>query len=546
MSTKHILRAAVAATFLAGTTAAVAADFILVNVDPPGTGFNDPTPVMPVGGNTGTTVGEQRLIAYNRALQQWGSILKSDVPIVVLGSFGPRPCTATGGVLASAGAWNIEINFPNAPLQNHWYHSALANSLAGKDLYPGNDIIDGADISATFNGDLGKPGCIDGSTWYYGLDNKPGAGQIDFLNVFMHELSHGLGFQNFIDESTGLTFAGIPNFPDSNTALTRDNVTGKIWNTMTPAEIKAAAVRDGQEVWAGANVTARAPSVLGPQTLFKLTAPSALAGEYEYGTSTSFGAAATPENFSGPVVAGLDAADALGASVNDGCSAFTNAADVAGKIAIVRRGSCGFVVKAKNAQNAGAIGVIIGNNTTGTIAMGGSDPTVTIPAISLSSSIGDPLIAAGNGNGALQVSTTRLAGADAAGRVRLYAPTSYTAGSSISHFDTVASPNLLMEPAITPTLRASMNVDLTAAYFEDIGWKTELSVADCGKGSGAPATLTNGTYLASPVFACADAATNKGQFQSCSTQYFNKLRDVGVISGAAKGTFASCTAGGRK
>lgn len=544
----NILRATLAATLLAGSTAVPAANFVLVNIDPPGTGFNDSTPATPVGGNSGTTVGEQRLVAYNRALQQWGSILKSDVPIVVLGSFGPRPCTATGGVLASAGAWNIEINFPNAPLQAHWYHSALANSLAGVDLYPGADIIDGADIIATFNGNLGQPGCIEGSTWYYGLDNRPtAAGQIDFLNVFMHELSHGLGFQNFNDESTGVTFPGIPNFPDSNTALTRDNVLGKRWNTMTAAEIRASAVRNGQVVWDGANVTARVPSVLGPLAAVKVTAPAGVAGEYEYGDA-AFGPAATAAKFTGSVVLGLDEAGIVGPTdtVNDGCTAFTNPAAVQGKIAFVKRGTCGFAVKAKNAQNAGASAVLIGNNASGVISMGGADPTITIPSIMVTNSVGDAMIAAGGGalNG-IEISATLKAGADAAGRARLYAPTIYAAGSSISHFDTVASPNLLMEPAITSTLQSSRSIDLTAAYFEDIGWKTELSVAGCGKGSGAPATVMSGVYLASPVFACANSASNKGAFQSCSTQYFNLLRNAGIIEGAYKGKFSSCTASGK-
>jgi hypothetical protein len=548
MKNNNILKAALATTLLAGATAASAADFVLVNTDPPGIGFNDPTPATPVGGNAGTTVGEQRLIAYNRALQQWGSILKSNVPIVVLGGFGPRPCTATGGVLASAGAWNIEINFPNAPLASHWYHSALANSLAGVDLYPGADIIDGADIIATFNGNLGTPGCIEGSSWYYGLDNRPtAAGQIDFLNVFMHELSHGLGFQNFNDEATGNTFAGIPNFPDSNTALTRDNVLGKRWNTMTANEIRASAVRNGQVVWDGANVTARAPSVLGPLSAAKVTAPASVAGDYEYGDA-AFGPAATSAKFTGAVVLGLDQAGVFGAldTVNDGCSALTNAADVAGKIVLMKRGTCGFAVKVKNAQNAGASAVVIGNNAAGVISMGGTDATITIPSIMLTNTVGDAMIAAGGGalNG-VELSATLKAGADTAGRVRLYAPTTYAPGSSISHFDTVASPNLLMEPAITSTLRSSVTVDLTAAYFEDIGWKTELSVAGCGTGSGAFATMTNGTYLAAPVFACANAAPNKGQFQACSTQYFNRLRDAGIIDGAYKGTFAACAASGK-
>jgi len=174
---------------LAALAPVQAAQFVLVNTDPAGAGFNDSTPAVPVGGNPGITVGQQRLIAYSRALQLWGSILKSDVPIVVLGSFSPRSCTPTSGVLASAGAWNVELDFPNAPLPGHWYHSALANSIAGADLYPGADVIDGADIVAFFNSELGTAGCLTTSKWYYGLDSQAdaAAGEIDFLNVFPPE-----------------------------------------------------------------------------------------------------------------------------------------------------------------------------------------------------------------------------------------------------------------------------------------------------------------------------------------------------------------------
>jgi hypothetical protein len=42
------------------------------NNDGPTTGFNDSTPAAPVGGNTGTTVGEQRLIAFNFAREYLG------------------------------------------------------------------------------------------------------------------------------------------------------------------------------------------------------------------------------------------------------------------------------------------------------------------------------------------------------------------------------------------------------------------------------------------------------------------------------------------
>ncbi len=546
---KNILKA-LCATVLLGLISyapAHAAQFVLVNTDPAGAGFNDTTPATPVGGNAGTTLGQQRLIAYSRALQLWGSILKSNVPIVVLGSFQPRPCAATSGVLASAGAWNIERDFSGAPLAGHWYHSALANSIAGTDLYPGTDVIDGADVVAFFNSNLGTPGCLENSRWYYGLDSQANnaAGDIDFLNVFMHELSHGLGFSNFADESTGAVFAG---YPDVYMANSFDNFTGKYWNVMNAAEIKAAAIRSGQEVWTGPNVTARAPAVLGPLVLLKLTAPGSLAGEYEYGTAAGFGAIPTPANFSGPIVAGLDDAIPATSTMNDGCTAFTNAAAVAGKIALVQRGTCGFIVKAKNAQDAGAIGVIIANNVAGAgpLGLGGVDPTITIPAISISTQLGNDFLAAGGvGAGGLTGSASLLAGADAAGRVRLYAPNPVEPGSSISHFDTAADPSLLMEPAITPLLRASANVDLTAALFEDIGWKTELSLGGCGAGSGAPGVDGVGDIYAAPIYYCANDAKNKGAFQSCSTQYLNALRNTGVISGATKGALASCAAAAR-
>ena len=59
-----------------------------------------------------------------------------------------------------------------------------------------------------------------------------------------------------------------------------------------------------------------------------------------------------------------------------------NGAAIAGNIALVDRGACGFVVKVKNAQNAGAIAVVVADNVAGAAAgMGGSDPTIVIPSL---------------------------------------------------------------------------------------------------------------------------------------------------------------------
>ena len=74
----------------------------------------------------------------------------------------------------------------------------------------------------------------------------------------------------------------------------------------------------------------------------------------------------------------------------DGCEAATNGADLAGKIALIDRGTCSFALKVMNAQDAGAIGVLIANNRGGDIAsgLGGTGDDVTIPALMITQNNG--------------------------------------------------------------------------------------------------------------------------------------------------------------
>ena len=68
-----------------------------------------------------------------------------------------------------------------------------------------------------------------------------------------------------------------------------------------------------------------------------------------------------------------------------GCNPLINGPQLAGKIAVVYRGICEFGMKAKNAQNAGAVGVIIINHTPGdgliNMLPGDSGGLVTIPVV---------------------------------------------------------------------------------------------------------------------------------------------------------------------
>src|SRR5262245_66251670 len=90
------------------------AQVLIVNGNAPGVGFNDPTPPAPVGGNPGTTKGQQALNVFQAAADIWGATLDSNVPIYVYATFEPLSCTATSAVLGSAGTLFIFANFPPA------------------------------------------------------------------------------------------------------------------------------------------------------------------------------------------------------------------------------------------------------------------------------------------------------------------------------------------------------------------------------------------------------------------------------------------------
>jgi len=120
---------------------------------------------------------------------------------------------------------------------------------------------------------------------------------------------------------------------------------------------------------------------------FKVNTPAAIAGNYN-SLESSFSTAnllADVGPKTGQVIYFND--DASG-TTHEACGgAPVNI--VAGKIAMINRGSCNFTVKVKNAQDAGAIAVIVVNNVAGTpIIMGGTDNTITIPAVMISQSDG--------------------------------------------------------------------------------------------------------------------------------------------------------------
>jgi hypothetical protein len=110
---------------------------------------------------------------------------------------------------------------------------------------------------------------------------------------------------------------------------------------------------------------------------------------------------ASPAVFGPPVTTGPTGAIAAASPV-DACAAVSG---VSGKIALVDRGTCAFTVKVKNAQLAGATGVIVANNQGGTTisTMGGTDASIVIPALMISQNNGAALRALASPSGTMRL-----------------------------------------------------------------------------------------------------------------------------------------------
>jgi len=118
-----------------------------------------------------------------------------------------------------------------------------------------------------------------------------------------------------------------------------------------------------------------------------INTPSNIAGTI-LGAPANYGPSSF--NLTGDVVL---ADDATG-NPTEACNTIVNTGDINGNIALIDRGTCDFSVKSFNAQNAGAIAVIICQNTSEppfAMAGGTSAGSVTIPSIMISQSDCDVL-----------------------------------------------------------------------------------------------------------------------------------------------------------
>jgi subtilisin family serine protease len=192
------------------------------------------------------------------------------------------------------------------------------------------------------------------------------------------------------------------------------------------------------------------------------------------------------------------------ASTADACTALA-AGSLAGKVALVRRGTCPFYSKAINVQNAGAIGLLLYNNVAGALAptVAGT-PAVTIPVVGLSQADGavvDAAIAAGASSLTWGAFTTSVPNATTAGLV-----------SSFSSWG--------------PTAELTLKPDLSAPGGNIYStWPRAL---------GSYASLS-GTSMASPHVAGTVALLLQAQPTLAPVELMNLLRNTAVPALAAGG-----------
>jgi MYXO-CTERM domain-containing protein len=498
LSTAIVLSAAI--EFSPGV--AYCATFVVEVVDGPNDGFNDPgapDAASSAGGNSGSTVGEQRLEAFQFAADVWGGLLESAVPVVIEASMEGLECSGGSAVLGAAGPSNFVMDSGGGV----WFPSALADAINGEDQDPGRP-----DIEAFFNGSVDDSSCLGPTRWYYGLDGNPPEDGVDFLSVVLHELGHGLGFTSLIDFQSGQFLAGDP---DVFSSMIYDTITGERWPDLSSSERGDSITRPRSLAWDGPAVTNAAPSVLAPGSPV-VTATPDVDGFSGAINESDFGSTALQQSAEGRLV-----------EVTNSCDVPN---DLEGAVVLIRFTGC---LGIDDAEDAGAVAALVSTGTTasppGDFNLG-NVPGVSIPTLHISDGDAQALsdaLDAGLISIALSASSS-LVGADSSGRVLLNATDPIQQGSSVAHWDALTrrtegldafNRDLLMEPS---SGTAGPGVDLTVHLLSDLGWDAAVcgdadldSDEECDDGEANSDTAQDACRRDCTLPSCGDAVTDSSE-----------------------------------
>ena len=202
--------------------------------------WTDTTPATPVGGNNGTTLGDQRKNALNYAGQQLVQQLNIQVPLTVTACGAHLGGDKNSAEIAHAAPTTFFFDEPEFPAnylpkKYTWYPSTLAVKLGGASLCAlGGGSCSGSNndvIAAVFNEDIGTADVIGGEPFYYGYTPATGGpASIDFISVAMHEMTHGLGFFGLVNTDPTQGPLGAKGGLNGTGVITYTNLTEGPWD----------------------------------------------------------------------------------------------------------------------------------------------------------------------------------------------------------------------------------------------------------------------------------------------------------------------------
>jgi PA domain/Secretion system C-terminal sorting domain len=241
-----------------------------------------------------------------------------------------------------------------------------------------------------------------------------------------------------------------------------------------------------------------------------ISAPASIAATYPYiGVSAGFGAPAN--GLCGDLVLVRDSANAT-----IGCNPITNS--VAGKIAVIDRGTCTFVAKVLNAQAAGATGVILLNSAAGAVPVGGvfggASDVITIPVCMLSNANGVILKAELNAGNTVTACMT-LPNVDAVVTVdmtgQVVSPLGVFVGYSVENGPVqAASMTSNGDGSYSATISAVATSNLSYVFINGVAAAgAEVVPAACGVANPATGTNVRAVYLGTAGGAAAKVCFGK-------------------------------------
>jgi extracellular elastinolytic metalloproteinase len=301
-----------------------------------------------------------------------------------------RPGTTGTGFVADTAPW-LRAGATNNAVTHGWHFDGTTNYTTTR----GNNVA-AYDDGASTNSPGNYATSLTGSptlSFNYPADFTQNAAStanrnaaitnLFYWNNIIHDLTYQYGFTeaagNFQADNLGRGGSG----GDYVRAEAQDGAGVSNANFSTPND--GSSGRMQMYLW---NPTAPAYSLT-------VTAPTAVAGSY----TAVEGRISANNRLSavGPVSGELALYTDAGATTSLACTAFGGTTPLTGKIALLYRGgttACTYPIKVKNAQLAGAIGVIVVNNAAGNpVTMFGTDNSITIPAVMISQANGALLAA---------------------------------------------------------------------------------------------------------------------------------------------------------